>query len=170
MWYSHPDITAELVLPEFMPGTNGLKYSAIARCVYYTSTQQKLFCQVHVNATTLGAEGEAEVIATGMPGDDLIIDDTSASRSLAYVTTPRDNTFPKVPLDRESGASALTMENIQIAVQGGEQAEEMLGPTAGAWVKSKEGKSAYFTTDGGLKNPLGDGAVRTAKVVRVDFD
>ena len=167
IWHRHTTMAATLVLPDFQPGINGLKYSGKTNCVYYSSTQQKLFCRVHVNPKTFESDGEAEVIATGMQADDFIIDDNFSSGPVAYVTTHRENSILRVPLDREN--KAQTTDEITSVVQGSDQDELVLGPTAGVWGISTEGKSAYFTTDGGLKNPLSDGLVRCAKVVRVEL-
>ena len=167
VWLKDDSMAGKLVLPDFQPGTNGLKYSSIIGRVYYTSTQQHLFCQVDVDAKTLEAKGEVEVVASGMPGDDFILDDSSSDRPLAYITTHRDNSVLKVHLD--SRDQARTTSEVLTVIQGGEHEERMLGPTAGVWVVGKVGKSAYFTTDGGLKHPLKDGRPRGAKVVRVDF-
>ena len=44
---------------------------------------------------------------------------------------------------------------------------DMIGPTAGAWLRDvgDAGRVAYFSTDGGIKNPL-SGVVRESKVLR----
>lgn len=93
VWSSHPTMAGKLVLPDFQPGVNGLKYSPKFGCAYYTSIQQMLFCRVPVNATNLEPDGEPETIATGMQGDDLIIDENFVSGPVAYVTTHRENTI-----------------------------------------------------------------------------
>ena len=169
VWYSHPTMAAKLVLPDFQPGANGLKYSAKTGYAYYTSTQQKLLCRVRVNPTTLEADGEAEVLARGIPGDDMIIDDNEASSAVAYVTTHRDSSIVKIPLNAESSSYPRELKDIEVVVQGSENDTRVLGPTAGVWAKSEEGKHAYFTSDGGLKHPVVDGLVRCAKVIEVKF-
>ena len=168
-WYSHPSMNAKLHLPDFQPGTNGLKYSKKMQCVYYTSTQQRLFCRVGVDLDTLEAKGEAEVIAEGWQWDDLILDDRDDAevRPMAYVTTHRDNTIVRVPLDLAN--LEATKKETSVVVQGGEEMQDCLGPTSGVWETGQEGKRALFCVDGGVKHPLKDGMVRCAKVIRVEF-
>lgn len=73
--------------------TRGIKYSTVTGHVHYASTQQKLFCEIHVNDKTLEHEGELEVVAEGTQGDDLLVDVWDV------VDTHRDNTVPEIPLD-----------------------------------------------------------------------
>ena len=159
-------MAGELELPDFQPGTNGLKYSQVTGRVYYTSTQQKLFCQVGVDEKTLEPDGEVEVVARGMQGDDLIVDDSESAKPVAFVTTHRDNTVHRIPLDSKD--SGRTDGKMSVFLEGTESDEQMLGPTDGSWAHGQVGKRAYFTTDGGLKNMVG-GFVKCAKVVRVEF-
>ena len=166
VWLCDPTMAGELKLPDFQPGANGLKYSKVTGRVYYTSTQQKLFCQIRVNEKTLEPEGEVEVVAKGMQGDDLIVDDSGSQGPVAYVTTHRDNTVLRIPLDSKDSKRAD--DKVGTFLEGTELDQTMLGPTAGSWVSGQVGKVAYFTTDGGLKNIVG-GFVKCAKVVRVEF-
>ena len=166
VWLSDPSMAGELKLPDFQPGANGLKYSKVTGRVYYTSTQQKLFCQVRIHEKTLEPEGEVEVVARGMQGDDLIVDDSESERPVAFVTTHRDNTILRIPLDTIDGRR--TDDKVSTFLEGTELDETMLGPTAGSWAPGQVGKRAYFTTDGGLKNIVG-GFVKCAKIVRLEF-
>ena len=168
-WYSHYTMNAELKLPDFQPGTNGLKYSKKMSCVYYTSTQTKVFCRTHVDADTLEPEVDAEIIAKGWQFDDLIIDDRDRkdAKPMAYVTTHRDNFIIRVPHDLPD--LTTTRKETEVLVQGGKDLVNCLGLTAGAWEQGLTGKRALFTSDGGCKNPLKDGLVRCAKVIRVDI-
>lgn len=162
-WLSHDTMRGKLVLPDFQPGVNGLKYSAVTGCVYYTSTQLRLICRVSVDSETLQPRGSVDILARGMQGDDLIVDDT-VSPPVAYVTTHRDNTVLRVPLDEKS---EIALAALQVVGRGSMEDDKFVGPTAGVWEYGKKGRTAYFTTDGGLKNPLEDGALRCAKVVRL---
>lgn len=168
VWLSDPTMAGELTLPDFQPGVNGLKYSAVTQRVYYTSTQQRLFCQVRVNQQNLAPEGDVEVVAAGMQADDLIVDDTNSEKPVAYVTTHRDNTVLKIALASRDQKRSTAEDNVSIFLEGTDQDQTMLGPTAGSWAPGQVGKCAYFTADGGLKNVSG-GFVKRAKVVRVDF-
>lgn len=78
-WLAHDTMYGALKLPDFQPGVNGLKYHARTSHAYYTSTQKRVFCRVSVDRRTLEPAGEPEILAEGMPGDDLIIDDTSVN-------------------------------------------------------------------------------------------
>lgn len=173
VWCAHETMAATLTLPDFQPGANGLKYSKRTACVYYTSTQRLLFCGLGITAATLEAAGEPVMIARGMQGDDMIIDDEFAGGPVAYVTTHRDNTILRVPLERNGQTERVEkMEGpsgMKVVAAGSELDETLLGPTSGVWENGKEGKVAYFTADGGLKHSLPDGIVRCAKVVRVEF-
>ncbi len=163
-WLAHDTMYGVLKLPDFQPGVNGLKYHARTSYVYYTSTQKRVFCRVSVDRETLEPADEPEVVAEGMPGDDLIIDDSSVDRPVAYVTTHRDNSILKVHLTDGS-----RLGKMEITLKGSMEVQNVLGPTAGVWAPGLEGKTAFFTSDGGLKNVLEDGAVRCAKVIKVDF-
>ena len=163
-WLAHDTMYGVLKLPDFQPGVNGLKYHARTSHAYYTSTQKRLFCRVSVDRETLEPASEPEVVAEGMPGDDLIIDDSSIDGPVAYVTTHRDNSILKIDL-----ANGSELGRVETTLKGSMEVQNVLGPTAGVWAPGLEGKTAFFTSDGGLKNVLEDGAVRCAKVIKVDF-
>ncbi|CAF9936786.1 hypothetical protein IMSHALPRED_010892 [Imshaugia aleurites] len=163
-WLAHDTMYGVLELPDFQPGINGLKYHAHTSHAYYISTQKRLFCRVSVDHKTLEPTGEPEVLAKGMPGDDFIIDDTSVDDPVAYVTTHRDNSILKIHLTDGPG-----LGKVETALEGSMKLQDVLGPTAGVWAPGLEGKTAYFTSDGGLKNVLEDGVMRCAKVIKVDF-
>jgi hypothetical protein len=81
-----------------------------------------------------------------------------------YVTTHRENTIDRVPLEPNSGSRR--------SVAGPPFTELLLGPSSGAWSRVPEeyGRVAYFTTDGGqTAPPPPDKIVRSAKVLRVEF-
>ena len=92
--------------------------------------------------------------------DDFCIDEDAG---VAYVTTDRENTIDRVPLEPNSGARR--------SVAGQPFAELLLGPSSAAWsrVPGEYGRVAYFTTDGGQTAPTPDKIVRSAKILRVEF-
>jgi hypothetical protein len=92
--------------------------------------------------------------------DDFCIDEHAG---VAYVTTHRENTIDRVPLEPNSGTRR--------SVAGRPFTEMLLGPSSAAWsrVPGAYGRVAYFTTDGGQTAPPPDKIVRSAKVLRVDF-
>jgi hypothetical protein len=95
--------------------------------------------------------------------DDFCIDEDAA---VAYVTTHRENSIDRVPLT--PGAPDATRQ----IVAGEPFDAELIGPSSGVWGRNPgdHGRLAYFTTDGGTTAPPPDGNVRTAKVLRVEFD
>ena len=136
--------------------------------MYYTSTQQRLFCEVEVNPTTLEAVGSSvNILAKGMQADDLLLDERPGMSPVAYIATHRDNTVLRIPLDRQTRERDVS--ELDVVAEGTKQDDAMLGPTAGVWARGMEGKRAFFTTDGGLKNTPDDGIVRCGKLVRLDF-
>jgi hypothetical protein len=127
-------------------------------CLYLTTTAQTIFCRIQVDPETLDPAGDPkDVTKRWMWGDDLIIDEDAG---LAYVATHRQNTIERITL--ESG--------VRQNVAGEPLNLDMIGPTAGAWGRDTgdAGRVAYFSTDGGIKNPL-SGVVRESKVLRVEF-
>ena len=161
VWLAHESMACS-TNPELAdcPGVNGIKYCAKNEHIYYTTTVQKRFSRVRVDARTLEAVGEPELVAGGMMGDDFMIDEDA---DVAYVTTHRENSIQRLSLQpgREN-----------ICVVGNPVDELLIGPTAGAWGRQAGdmGKVAYFTSDGGMKRLLPDGIIRSAKVVKVEFD
>ena len=141
-----------------VPGVNGLKFNNKDKHVYFTTTAQAIFGRIHVDRETLEPVGDpVDVAERWMWGDDLILDEEAG---IAYVTTHRQNTIESVHLG--TGATAN--------VAGDPLNLDLIGPTAGSWGRGRgqAGRVAYFTTDGGIKNPL-DGVVREAMVLRVEF-
>ena len=140
------------------PGINGLEYDEKTHFVYYTSTAQQLFMRVRVDPTTLNPAGAPELVATGSMWDDFAIDEHAG---VAYMTTHRQNTIERVPLDPHSCLSRQTMVGIPFD-------KRLVGPSDFAWERGPEdnGSVAYITTDGGVTAPP-DGVVRPAKVLRI---
>lgn len=167
-WMRHAEFAGKLVLPDFQPGVNGLKYSDKTSSVCFSNSQHRTFGRITVERWTLKAIGEPVILAKGMQGDDLLIDDDFADGPVAYLTTHRDNTIVRIPLsDRESGDASE--RSVVVIAKGSMEEDIVLGPTAGVWSMGAKGKIGYFTCDGGLKHQLEDGLVRWARVVRVEF-
>ena len=80
------------------------------------------------------------------------------------MTTHRDNSILKIHLIDGPG-----LGKVEATLKGSMKLQDVLWPTDGVWAPDLEGKTAFFTSDGGLKNVLGDGVVRYAKVIKVDF-
>jgi hypothetical protein len=95
-----------------------------------------------------------------MMADDFTIDENAG---VAYVTTHRQNTIERVPLDPGRGQSDET-------VAGQPFNEQLVGLSSVAWARGSNdyGSIAYVTTDGGYTAPP-NGVVRTAKVLRAQF-
>jgi hypothetical protein len=143
------------------PGINGLEYDEKTHFVYYTSTAQQLFMRVRVDPTTLNPAGDPELVATSSMWDDFSIDEHAG---VAYITTHRQNTIERVPLDPHSCQSRQTVAGIPFD-------ERLAGPSDFAWGRGPEddGSVAYVTTDGGVTAPPPDGVVRPAKVLRIEL-
>jgi sugar lactone lactonase YvrE len=143
------------------PGVNGVKFDAKTSYLYYTSTGQDLFMRVQVDPATLDPKGAPELVASGRMWDDFALD---AQAGVAYVTTHRQNTIERIPLDPRSGQAK------QI-VAGNPFDTRLAGPSAVVWGRGQNdtGCVAYITTDGGVTAPPPDGIVRPAQVLRADF-
>jgi len=141
------------------PGINGVEYARKTNYLYYTSTAPQLFMRVRVDPRTLDPEGDPQTVASGRMWDDFDIDE---SAGVAYITTHRQNTIERVPLDPHSGQAIQT-------VAGTPFDEQLVGPSDFAWGRGSDdyGAVAFVATDGGFAAPPPDGAVRTAKVLRI---
>jgi hypothetical protein len=94
--------------------------------------------------------------------DDFCIDENAG---VAYVTTHRENTIDRVPLElAENGAA-------RVIVAGDPFTEQLIGPSSAAWGRGPAdyGRVAYVSSDGGTTSPPPDGKVRPAQVLRVEF-
>ena len=143
------------------PGINGLEYAEKSHFLYYTSTARRLFMRVRVDPTTLDAASAPELVARGHQWDDFAIDEHAG---VAYITTHRENTIERVPLDPHSGQAEQTVAGVPFD-------ERLIGPSAFAWGRGLEGYGSvdYVTTDGGFTAPPPDGVVRPAKVLRIEL-
>jgi hypothetical protein len=115
--------------------------------------------RVAVDPRTRTAVGAPELIAKGMQADDFCIDERAG---IAYMTTHRENTIVRVPLDPHSGESLET-------IAGSPFDGQLIGPSSMGWGPGPKdaGSVAYVTTDGGYVSPPPDGIVRPAKVLRI---
>jgi hypothetical protein len=150
------------------PGLNGIRYAERTNAVYYTSTAQKLFMRVCVDAATHTPVGEPAVVATDITADDFCLDENAG---LAYLTTHADNSIVRVPIDAGAARAKPTV------VAGDPFDEQLAGPSSAAWARrpADYGRIAYVTTDGGhtaieYHRPGTDGIIRPARVLRAQFD
>ena len=143
------------------PGVNGIRYAARSNALYYTSTSQQLMMRVMVDSETLEPADLPTFIAGGRQWDDFVIDEDAG---VAYVTTHRENTIDRVRLEPDGNREGFT------AIVGDPFTDVLVGPSSGAWSRrsGQDGRSAYFTTDGGTAQSP-DGKSRTAKLMRVDL-
>jgi hypothetical protein len=143
-----------------VPGVNGIRYDAATHSVYYTSTGQKLFMKERVDPVTLNPVGAPVEIAFGSMWDDFAIDDRAG---VAYLTTHRQNTIERVPLDPSSGQLAKR------TVAGMPLDARLVGPSSFAWATGSHdyGSVGYATTDGGATSAPPGLGVTPARVVRV---
>ena len=143
------------------PGVDGVHFVKKLSYVYYTATVLKLFMRVRVDPETLAPLGAPEYVGGGKMMDDFCIDE---GKGVAYVTTHRDNTIDVMSLE-----PGLNEERSSVA--GDPFDEELVGPSSGAWGRApgENGRIAFFCTDGGTTAPPPDGALRPAKILRVEF-
>ena len=148
------------VPPPPQPGINGVRYGAQTGYLYYTSTAQKVFMRVPVDAATLDPTEPAQFVAAIDNADDFCIDEDAG---FAYVTRHRANTFDRVPLAPRHGS-----EGRHIA--GDPFDDTLVGPSSAAWGRGPgdHGRIAYLTTDGGTTAPP-DGITRRAALLRAEF-
>jgi hypothetical protein len=149
------------VPPPPQPGVNGVCYGPQTGYLYYTSTAQKVFMRVAVDASTLDPAGPAQFVAAIDNADDFCLDEEAG---FAYVTRHRANTFDRVPLAPRHGSEVRHLA-------GDPFDETLVGPSSAAWGRglTDHGRIAYVTTDGGTTAPPG-GIVRQAALLRVQLD
>ena len=162
IWMRHESMAhiKDTLPPPPQPGINGIRYAAKTSTIYYTSTGQKLFMRVRVDPETYEPTDEPEVVGRGWMSDDFCIDEDAGA---AFLTTHRENTIVRVPLEPTKGAPLI--------IAGDPLDELLLGPSSAAWSRApgEYGRVAYVTTDGGQTAPPPDGIVRSAKVLRMEL-
>ena len=142
------------------PGVKGLRYGATGGYLYYTSTAQKVFMRVLVDADTLEPADSPEFVAALDGGDDFCIDEKAG---FAYVTRHHGNTLARVPLAPRHGSTVRHLV--------GDPFDPMIiGPSGACWGRGAEddGRLMYVATDGGTTAPPA-GGVRNASVLRVEL-
>jgi hypothetical protein len=163
VWLKHDsmDDDPDSPLVPAQPGVNGVRYAARTSYLYYTSTAQQLFMRVPVNPGTRDPAGAPEFVAGGIMADDFCLDENTG---VAYVTTHRQNTIDRVPL-QPGGSGARQI------VAGEPFDEQLVGPSSAAWGRQPGdyGRVAYITTDGGLIAPPTDDIVRPARLLRAEL-
>ena len=163
VWLRHPSMNydPDSGMTPVQPGINGIRYAPATATVYYTCTAQKLFMRVRVDPDTCAPVSEPEQIGGGTMADDFCLDEDAG---VAYLTTHRENTVDRVDLDGPA-------DQARVSVAGDPLDERLLGPSSAAWGRAPadDGRVAYVTSDGGTTNPLPDGTVRTAKLLRLDL-
>jgi len=131
-----------------LPGPNGLKVKK--NFVFVTVSDTAAYVRVPIRRN--GSAGDAELIATGAPGDDFTIDGDGA----AYVTTHPFNSVLKV--------TKKGVEEVVADVEDG-----IIGPTSAAFVETPNGSVLYVVTDGGLYAPI-PGVEIMPKLLRIEID
>ena len=163
VWAEHDtmadDPDGEIPWPP-QPGVNGVRYSAQAGYLYYTSTAQKVFMRVPVDPATLDPSGAAEFVAAIDNGDDFCIDEEAG---FAYVTRHRANTLDRVPLAPRHGSEVRHL-------LGDPFNPVIAGPSSAHWGREPgdKGRVMYVTTDGGTTAPP-DGVVCNAALLRIEL-
>ena len=160
VWLKDPSMNPGRQVVPPQPGINGIEYGTKTGYVYYTSTAQELFMRVRVDPRTLNPASAPELVAKGHLWDDFDIDQ---SAGVAYITTHRQNTIERVPLDPRSGQAEQTVAGMPFDPR-------LVGPSRWAWGPGpgNVGAVAYITTDGGATAPP-DGIVRPARLLRAEL-
>jgi len=161
VWLKDPSMNPGPPVVPPQPGINGIEYGKKTGYVYYTSTFQQLFMRVRVDPGTLDPAAAPELVATGWLWDDFDLDEKAG---VAYITTHRQNTLQRVPLDPHSGQSMQTVAGVPFDPL-------LAGPSDFAWGRGPHdfGSVAFITTDGGVTQPPPDGIVRPAKLLRIEL-
>lgn len=132
-----------------LPGVNGLKLFRDA--LYATNTERQQFLRIPVG--TNGSAGKAQVLCTGINGDDFAVD----AKGTFYITTHVYNSVIRV---------TQTCDVTVLA----EGSEGMTGSTALAFGEGKtERQDVFVVTNGGISFPP-PGGVRPAMVVRLELE
>jgi len=145
-----------------MPGVNGVRYAPDSGQLYYTCSAEQLFMRVAVDPDSHQPAGDPELVAEGIHAmDDFCLD---VNAGVAYITTHIDNSIHRVPLDPAAGAN-------HSIVAGEPFADPLVGPSSIVWGRrpGDHGRVAYVTTDGGYAKLPPDGAIRPARVLRVEL-
>ena len=164
IWMQHPTMAPDPgsgVPPPPQPGINGIHYGPKTGYVYYTSTAEKVFMRIPVDADTLDPTGAPEFVAVIDNSDDFCLDEVAG---FAYATRHRGNTLDRVPLAPGHGSEVRHLAGDPLN-------EELLGPSSAAWGRrpADPGRVAYVTTDGGRTAPPPDGIIRNAALLRVEL-
>ena len=124
---------------------------------------------MHVDPDTREANGEAELIAGALQWDDLSIDDRDeyGGSLMAYVTTFRDHSMVKAPLDLPD--LAATKSETFVLIQSGEVSLDPCAQQQAYGRKRWGARARYSQLMVDAKTPAKDGMGRCAKVVRVEF-
>ena len=165
VWLQHNSLAYDpggapvLGMVPHQPGVNGIRYAARTNYLYYTSTGKKLFMRVPVDSGTHEPAGAPEFVAGGTMADDFCLDEDAG---VAYVTTHRENTIDRVPLQPGCARQIVAGDPFD---------DQLAGPSSAAWGRrpGDYGRIAYVTSDGGLVAPPPDGIVRHPKLLRAEL-
>ena len=158
----HPPVKFSATMEVPFPGINGLRYGPKTNHVYYTTSSQNLFMRVAVDPATHEPAGQPQHLADAKNVDDLCLDE---NLGVAYITRHPDHIIERVPLEPGSSGPGR-------AVAVGEPfTDKMIGPTSIDWGRAPGdyGHVAYVPTDGGVIQLPPDGALRPARLMRIEF-
>lgn len=130
--------------------------------MYYTTSSQDLFMRVAVDVATHEPIGEPEQLADVASVDDLCLDEDAG---VVYLARHPDHVIERVPL--APGPSSLGRKSIA----GQPFNDKLIGPTSIDWGRGPDdyGRIAYITTDRGTVQLAPDGALRPARLMRIEF-
>jgi sugar lactone lactonase YvrE len=134
-------------------GINGIRLGKDNE-LFFTNTLNLTFNRVHIR-TDGSAAGSAEIIAKSGIGDDFALDNTGD----AFVAQNFENTFEKIS---PKGAFSVLAGNLN--------STQLVGPTSARFGRtSKDKKTLYITTTGGLSGPVNGTFTEGGMVVALDL-
>lgn len=152
VWFHHQLLEKVSTDPEVAghPALNGIKLRE--GYIYLSNTEGHNFFRIKVDRSGQPS-GELEVLQENLSADDFAFD----RHGNAYLTTHEFNSLVK-----------LSADGTRSRVAGGADDAMFAGPTAAAFGRTENDRTAsYVVTEGGIVNPV-NGSVGTGKILRVE--
>ncbi|KAG9231347.1 hypothetical protein BJ875DRAFT_469758 [Amylocarpus encephaloides] len=116
-------------------GVNGIKLSR--GYLYFSNTNQQLVARIKASGKEASLVGNPEVVATGLPVDDFIVDNHNGD---LYLTANGDSNTLSV-VNKDTGLTPRIL-------YGGLNSTDLLFPTAAIWAKRAEGQLLIVSNSG----------------------
>ncbi|KAH6662261.1 hypothetical protein B0J14DRAFT_610895 [Halenospora varia] len=138
-------------------GVNGIKLSR--GYLYFSNTNQEIVARVKVSGRDASPTGEIEVVATGTLADDFIVNSKNGDLYIAQ------NGLNSLGFLSTKGNGNST---VPVAIAGGVNSTDLLGPTAVVWARGMEGRKLVVSTTGGVRQYLSGKFVAGGSIAVVD--